>query len=540
MRCRIRLRDFAGRLVSLPDGPEAWTDDKRYWLRPTPGKAESAGILLLGLGPGRPEALPFTQGDHVFWLEEPRILRRLNAARPPGGIPANWQKVNVRQALELASCCRIREYRLNRRLAPQFWGPLMGRIAAKRAGMDKNPDRGAKDVVARRPAGRARNGKGRQGTVLLPGTDRQLLHQELVRSLHSAGFGVAEPPLWPGGGNPQHALTVWEEAIARHRPVLALSVNLRGLDPEGEIFWLCRALGIAVAVWCVDNPWHLLSSLPLPWWKEAALFVTDAGFIPSLQSAGARTVHHLPLAVAPHMWRKDSEVSCEHLPQTPLFVGHSAFPGQSRFFAAARVPQDMLAQAAREQAAAGGADSPANGPQFHWWLEKLRLSPWPGQAVRRAGLGADICSRARRARWISAALPAGLRLVGDAGWRNFFPGAEILPPMDYYAALPSRYARSAVLNVTSLLLPHSLSQRHFDVWAAGGVLLTDATPGLAIFPPELTRPVILERPEDFAPRFASLRAAPGTRRLCAQWRDVLRREHCYEHRAARICEAIGL
>ncbi|MDR2056419.1 MAG: DUF3880 domain-containing protein [Desulfovibrio sp.] len=528
MRCRTRLHDFAGRLVSLPDGPEAWTDGEGHWPQATPGEAESGGILLFGLGPGRPEALPFTRDKRVFWLEEPRILRRLNAARPPGAIPESWRKVSVRQALELVPCCRIHEYRLNRRLAPRFWGPLMGRVAAARAGMGKNFNRGARD------------GEGRQGTVLLPGSDRQLLHQELVHALRSAGFGIVELPLRPGGRNSQHTIAVWEEAIVRYRPVLALSVNLRGLDPEGEIFWLCRALGVAVALWCVDNPWHLLSSLPLPWWKEAALFVTDVGFIPALQRAGARTIHHLPLAAAPHMWRQDSELRSERLPQTPLFVGHSAFPEQSRFFAAARVPQDMLARALQKQPAAGRPDSPADAPQFHWWMEKLRLSPWPGQAVRRAGLGADICSRARRARWISAALPAGLRLIGDAGWRNFFPGIEIAPPVDYYTALPSRYALSAVLNVTSLLLPRSLSQRHFDVWAAGGLLLTDATPGLEIFPPELARPVILERPEDFAPRFASLRADPGTRRLRAQWRDILRREHRYENRVARICEALGL
>ncbi|MDR3357848.1 MAG: DUF3880 domain-containing protein [Desulfovibrio sp.] len=540
MRCRIRLRDFAGRPVSLPDDPQAWTDGEDHWPQATPEEAKSGSVLLLGLGPGRPENLPFTRGKRVFWLDEPRVLRRLNATRPPGGIPENWQKVNVRQALELAPCCRIHEYRLNRRLAPRFWGPLLGRIAAGRAGVGKSSGREAKDGAALHSTSRARDGEGRQGTVLLTGTDRLLLHQELARALRGAGFGVLEPPLWFDGKKSRHTLTVWEKAIARYRPLLALSVNLRGLDPEGDIFWLCRALDVAVAIWCVDNPWHLLSSLPLPWWKEAALFVTDAGFVQPLQNAGARTVRHLPLAVAPHMWRQDSELRCGHLPQTPLFVGHSAFPGQSRFFAAARVPQSTLTRAMREQSADNRVDSPADGPQFHWWLETLRLSPWPGQAVRRAGLGADICSRARRARWIAAALPAGLRLIGDDGWRNFFPGIEILPPVDYYAALPSRYTRSAVLNVTSLLLPHSLSQRHFDVWAAGGLLLTDATPGLDIFPPELTRSVVLEGPEDFAPRLASLLADPGTRRLRAQWRDVLRSEHCYEHRVARICAALRL
>jgi hypothetical protein len=480
---------------------------------------------LLGLGPGRPETLPFTCGERVFWLEEPRILRHLNALRPSGYFPESWRKVSAREALELAPQCRVYYYRYNSRLAPLFWGPFMGRLNSA--------------LVTRAAAGssgRDSARKGRKGVVFLPGTGRQLLHIELAQAFDRAGFDVVELSLW--SKDRQNSLAEWKLALAGRKPALALSVNFRGLDPEGEIFWLCRALGTAVAVWCVDNPWNLLSGIPLPWWKEAPLFVTDASFIAPLKNEGARTVYCLPLATSPHMWHTKKESNWNWLSPRPLFAGRSAFPEQAAFFAAARVPRDMLATMRKRSL--DGADSPANASHFHRWMEKLNLSPWPGQAIRRAGLGADICSRARRARWISAALPAGLRLIGDEGWRVILPEANIEPPVDYYTALPTRYFRTVILNVTSLLLPHSLSQRHFDVWAAGGALLSDATPGLEIFPPELTRPIILEKPEDFASRMAEMRADPKTGQLCEQWRDLLRREHGYEHRVARICEYLGI
>ncbi|MDM8216808.1 glycosyltransferase, partial [Desulfovibrio piger] len=125
-----------------------------------------------------------------------------------------------------------------------------------------------------------------------------------------------------------------------------------------------------------------------------------------------------------------------------------------------------------------------------------------------------------------------LRLVGDDGWRDVLPGAPVEPPVDYYAGLSELYAGSgAVLNVTSLLLPHSLSQRHFDAWAAHGLLLSDATPGLEIFPASLTDPMRLRRPADLAERLEAFAASPEkTEAFCAAWREELRARHSYARR----------
>ena len=80
--------------------------------------------------------------------------------------------------------------------------------------------------------------------------------------------------------------------------------------------------------------------------------------------------------------------------------------------------------------------------------------------------------------------PAGLVVVGDKGWKHHLPPGPpetpLLPPVDYYTTLPGLYrAASYTFNVTSLLLPGGLTQRHFDVWRAGGFLLptvrTDST-----------------------------------------------------------------
>lgn len=503
---RTRLPDFAGRPLTLPEDASAWE-------RLDTGGA-CADVLLLGLGPGDPRALPFARaarerGGTVFWVEEPATLSRLH----PEGLEApGWRRLEPAEA-SLLTGAAIYLYRPSLRLAPDFWGPLAGRIEARAAGTPPVP--------ARSPA------------VWLPGDETQLLHRELRQALEEAGF-------LPVCGEAPHGVAGLPGIRGGRVPAFVLSVNLRGLDADGRIFHACRAMGVPVALWFVDNPWHVLSAVRLPWWREAHIFVTDASFMSGLGAAGARSVHHLPLAVAPHMWRPlpDKAEAARLGLAPPRFVGRAAFPGRGRFFAAARVPEAQLDEALALTLANARPDRQAN---FHWWARRLSVRPWPGHEVRAAGLGTERCAQANRARWIGAALPLGLRVTGDALWRELVPGCEPEAPVDYYGALPTLYREaSAVLNVTSLLIPQSLSQRHFDVWAAGGLLLTDATPGLDIFPPELTRPVTLAARGELGPRLAELAASPARAlELRRAWREHLRTAHTYAHRLASIREKIG-
>lgn len=503
---RRQLADFAGRALSLPDAASAWE-----LLNPGGGGPD---VLLLGLGPGQPQELPFVRaasarGGAVYWLEEPRTLDLLH---PAGFGAPGWRRLDPSGAAALTGA-DIYLYRPSLRLAPDFWGPLAGRIETRRLA----------PAPARAPS----------PFVWLPGDETQLLHRELRQALAESGFTPVSTPA------PRVAAGL-AEAWGGRVPAFALSVNMRGLDADGRIFHACRALGVPVALWFVDNPWHVLSAARLPWWQEAHLFVTDASFIDGLRAAGARSVHPLPLAVAPHMWRPlpDAGEVLRLGRLAPRFVGRAAFPGRERFFAAARVSEELLAEALALTGTSARPDRLAN---FHWWARRLDARTWPGHEVRRAGLGAERCAQANRARWIAGALPLGLRVTGDGLWRELAPGCTPEAPVDYYGALPGLYREaSAVLNVTSLLIPHSLSQRHFDVWAAGGLLLSDATRGLDIFPEALTQPVTLSTRDELGPRLAALARHPqGARDLRQAWREHLRVAHTYGHRLAFIREKIG-
>jgi hypothetical protein len=486
-----------GNAITLNSGPQAF---ERLC-------AGNEAALFLGLGPDPAGLRNLVQTqDRVFWCEHPDFIERLETFAPGwlNSLPEGWRRLFPEELSSAPLQSDIFFYRQNAQLFPEFWGPLRARVLARRLGLGQQT--------------RARS-------ILLPGDEESLLIRELAAAFTAEGFYVHCI-------HPARMDAELPELLGRERPAMCLSVNLRGLDPKGAHFHLLRACEVPVAIWMADNPWHLLSALREAWWTQAKVYATDAAFLPALRAAGAESFH-LPLACSPD-WGRGGRTGQAMQANPVVFVGRSGFPGRRNFFAAGRLPQKAL------QEALVLLQTPGPAPDFHWWMRRLGIqTPWPGHAVRSAGLGAEECSLARRAQWLKAALPHGLTVYGDAAWREILPEpADVRPPVDYYATLPRIYAQARYsLNVTSLLLPSGLSQRHFDVWIADGFLLTDATPGLEIFPAELRREIALPHPcrlNEAIARFerdAALRA-----HVQDAWKSCLLGRHTYRHRIQHLCE----
>lgn len=503
---RLQVVDELGRPRTL---------DAQLPVRLWKGRPDSSP-LILGLGP-KPE-LPAEQFAALYpsaavkWLECPECEQQMPTAWHVA-VPEHWHRLSP---IDFRPECETGDvwcYRPGLRLFSDFWGPILSRLqlAQLRAGCPP-------------PSSRR--------SVLLPGDEQSLLTRELEQAFLAENFMVVRvPPTEPAAGQ------AVAEFLRHSRPSLFFSVNLRGLDPDGLSFRLLQAAEVPVAVWFVDNPWHIISSLRLPWWRQASLFTCDASFIPSLQAHGAGKIVYLPLAA----WFDPRSRLCtqrEDLPaHCPLvFVGRSSFPDKSRFFSGCRIPEELLSRSLRSEK--------GTPPHFNWWTKALNLKEfWPGRDVRIAGLGAEESSLARRTEWLSRAAAIGLTVYGDEGWRSLLPPETVLrPAVDYYTRLPSIYAAAPYnLNITSLLLPAGLTQRHFDVWMAGGFLLSDATPGLELFPSELVTPITLRTPADIAERIAVFERDPAYRKeLAAAWVAYITKQHTYRSRIREICERLGL
>ncbi|MDR3175076.1 MAG: DUF3880 domain-containing protein [Desulfovibrio sp.] len=392
--------------------------------------------------------------------------------------------------------------------------------------------------------------------VIVPGTGRELLRRELVAAFAGAGFAAEEAD--PETLNDPRSPNRLEEKL--DAPALLFSVNFQGLgDLRRSLDALARAKG-RVAVWFVDNPWNILSGVRDKAWRSLPLFVTDDYFTAPLKAAGAAHVFHLPLASCPEIFSPRRTRDEAFPPPTDLapfvFVGRSAFPGKESFFAGLELP-DALARKAGLCGEPGRGDKESaffsgQRPDLSWWEKELDLDParfWPGKAARLPALGAETANLRHRFRCLAAAARVGvfagtgkgLDIFGDPGWENLLPeGARLRPPVDYYARLPGIYA-AASFNIcpTSLQLPRGLSQRHFDVWTAGGLALSDACPGLSLFPPELTRPVTFNDRRDLEKLAGRLAGGAVREELVRDWRRCLAEAHLYRHRIETLLKCLG-
>lgn len=528
---RFRLTDSLGRAQTLNAGAAAF----ETW----PAAIPTTRLLVLGLGPYAMQEHPYfadiaSSYTDILWFECPNFEQALGPV-PPAALPSHWRRLDMAEALREIGHCDIRLYRQNLRLFPEFWGPLWGEVQRQRL--------------------RCPLFSQAAPTVLVLSDERGLLTRELAEAFTEAGFSVAS--LAANAKNGAATRQYWQSLLREQRPALVFSVNGQGLDAEGELFHLLHACQVPVAIWFVDNPWHILSRFRLPWWRGAQLFCTDAAFVDDLRHAGAAHVTHLPLAVAPHMWQAQpyDSLCSPDIPHGPLqkilFVGRLAFPQRQAFFGAARVPDEALREALAlvEQ---------GDRPHSQWWTQHLGLEPqqmWPSHTARAAGLGAEECALRNRLLWLQTASQYGLSHYGHlpadkealqsaAGFDIQLYGAleQAHPPVDYYASLPRLYATAPyTLNVTSLLLPHGLTQRHFDVWAAGGFLLTDASPGLDIFPDQLVAEISLAHFQNLPQSLHRMDSDPAHRRhLQEAWKEHLRAHHCYTHRIASICRQMQI
>jgi hypothetical protein len=514
---RFRLDDELGRSRTLLAGPEQFDP-----LDPVPSAPQEVGpplLIFLGLGPEPAEGMFLVPpGATVYYVECPAFRRRLGPEWEKA-VPPEWRELDPesRESLgqAVARGARIFLYRHGPRLFPSFWGPILGLCRLTRL---------CPGTFPATPSAAARE-------VILPAAKGDLLGPALAAAFQRADL----TPLRPQA---ERVASELPRILAGGKPALFFSVNFKGLDPYGERFHLLDQAGVPVAAWCVDNPWHVLSGLKSPFWRQLHLFVTDASFIRPLKEHGAEHVYHLPLAACPDLFQPDPDVNYSDLAQRLLFVGRSEFPGKSGFFAACK--QDAKLWSKAEAMVEWG-----ERPDFDWWAREYGVGEmWPGTAVRQAGFGAEEAARHRRMRCIREAvgrLP--VTAFGDGAWQELIPElTDVRPPVDYYGPLASAYRDAGcVLNVTSLLLPAGLTQRHFDVWTAGGVLATDASPGLGIFPRELTDPISFRRPSELPGLVKRLTDDDSLRQeLSKAWRECILASHTYEHRVAKVLDTVDV
>lgn len=495
------VTDELGLTKSMPAAREQFE-----WSRPGDGR-----VVFLGLGPF-PELLPewFGIGSReILFLECPDFTDQVENWRER--IPDNFRSIAPEEfTRDLAHTARVVRYLPTQRAFPSFFAPLTARFVLDSA----NPPQKGK-------------------TVWLPVAGDDLLCRELAQAFEETGYAVTMLDHLALGRHPGQVLP---KLLDKGVPDLFFSINFKGLDPYGLGHAILREAGVHVGVWLVDNPFNLLTAVKSEYWRTTKLFVTDHTFIGPLIGEGARWASHLPLAASPPLFETGGVLPehAEGLEDRLVFVGRSEFPDKKKFFAGLAIPAKQ-AELVRK-----GED----GERFdyHWWHDQLGITPlWPGNRVREIGAGTEWAGRKWKRHCLEAAGP--VMIFGDNGWQGLAnPDTNVRGPVDYYTHLPAVYrSAAAVLNVTGMQLPAGLTQRHFDVWCAGGFLLTDAHPGLDIFPKELVEPIRFTQAADIHDLFVRFRRETDVKQeLRAAWRDCILSGHTYAHRVGTILTVLDL
>ncbi|GAU07446.1 glycosyltransferase family protein [Desulfoplanes formicivorans] len=494
---RVKTQNELGKTRTLPDAASGF-------YRTGQGQEH----LFLGLGP-QPEQLPALAGHprKVWFVESDTFWRNMDQTWHES-IPHSWTRIPPEKlTFQRLAASTLWIYTPNERLFPSFWGPIMAKVRLA-----------LRQYTPTRP----------ENVVLLPWDANALILPELARAFKKVGLRPV--PI------PEH-LTVDQltDILSRLTPKLFVSLNLAGLDSHGSLYHLLHEAGTRVVAWMVDNPFHVLGKCKSPFWKDIPMGVTDNWFIRPLEALGGKPFH-LPLATDPYFFTPSGHQDGQQTLSGVTFAGRTAFPRKQGFFAGASMDQHLLEIACQDMVKGKRRD-------LSWWIDQLGVTDfWPGHAIRSAGLGAEETSLAWRRTCLEiAAASAHLTIVGDLAWRQHLTHPFTLhPPVDYYGPLATWHARSPItLNMTSMLLPHGLTQRHFDVWAAGGFLLTDTTPGQAIFPRELCAPISFKTPaelESLIQRFTpESRAKQDLRKA---WRNEILAHHTYDHRVQKILDII--
>ena len=495
---RVKIKNELGKTRTLPGIENAFT-------RMGQGKEH----IFLGLGPS-PELLPhLATGTGTTWFIECDRFREQMDRRWHERIPPSFQPIRPRDLTpERLAASSLWIHTPGERLFPSFWGPIMARV---RLSLQPSP----------RPP--------RTNIVLLPCTPNGLIVPELARAFEKIGL---KPLLIPE----DLATDQLTDLLARISPTLFVSLNMAGLDSHGSRYHIIKEAGTDVVAWMVDNPFHILSKCQGNFWKDIPMGVTDDWFIEPLRKLGGKPFH-LTLATDPHLFKPSDQHGNVDTPPLVTFVGRTSFPRKQGFFAGASVDQHLL-EAARQDIIQG------QRRDVSWWIDQLGVTEfWPGHEIRNAGLGAEETALAwRKACLEQAAACTDLTIVGDAAWKTHLSHPFTLPPLlDYYGPLATWYTRAAItLNMTSMLLPHGLTQRHFDVWAAGGFLLTDTTPGQTIFPKELCAPISFKSPAEIPTLINRFTHESREKTdLRTAWQTEILAHHTYDHRVQKILDILN-
>jgi spore maturation protein CgeB len=332
--------------------------------------------------------------------------------------------------------------------------------------------------------------------------------------------------------------------IRSFQPHLVISINQVGCDREGFILSALKGAGIPTFLWYVDSPFALLPEDHPAMVREATLLGTfDSSYVEALKERTGVKAVHLPLGTNPKRFQPPAR-SAPESDWTVSFIGNLDLEKVSRRREALK-EDDPSALERVDEAVRHLIGAPFSSA--HDILEKYAAGPdWNdlSRPLREKiyQIAEMEASAKRRLEIVTRLKEEGIRVVGGAEWKRYINSGHWIPPVDYLTGLCGIYQRTRiVLNISRYQLRAGVTQRVFDVPAAGGFLMTDRTAEVERYLLPEEEVVFYEDPADLKDKTAYyLNHDRERRNISAKARKRVLQEHTYGHRIKSIIAALGL
>lgn len=362
-----------------------------------------------------------------------------------------------------------------------------------------------------------------QGQHFLTGELSKVLKSQSMPCFQFVGDQISASQFWD--------FELW---LKNEKPSAVLSINMKGLDSQGEIAALLKRYGVELVIWFVDDPrpiWSAFQGIDL---RRTTVYTWETAYLSWLKSLKLKYVDYLPLAADSSRFTPLRT----HLNTQSAFVG-SAMSGaflnnivqkaqlqSSLTYVSVLLEQYKQSRTFADLTQLIGALNLE--PKKSIWLESLVLHSYSAQ--KRQSLAKCI-------------LKLGAKIYGDAEeWKQQFPQwqSQILHELSYPQETDLIYsAHSFQFNSTSAQMPTAVNQRVFDVPSRGSFLITDAQSDLESLFEEgsfATYQNVEEVPLIWQEYSQDL---DRCRKMLETQRQVIVAMHCYEHRVQKIVKDLN-
>lgn len=328
------------------------------------------------------------------------------------------------------------------------------------------------------------------------------------------------------------------EAISRFRPDFVLTVNALGLDETGYMAQFFDARKIPLLIWFVDSPDLFLFGREHIYPQNSLFFSCDPDGREKAAGTIAKDMHYLPLAADKTRMKKPGDT-----PRIPVsFLGDT----WSVKIAACLKNHDLPAYFLRESgrvARAMADNQPGNGLEFirnrfPRLYSRMSSELDPGNQNGLLHLIYWRANKLYRKMCVKQLLEFKPLIAGDKYWEKILDPArfDYHPPIAYGKEAFKLYSMSRInFACSSVQMSGAVTQRVFDVPAAGGFLITDKRKQLQEMFEAGKEAVCYEDPREVPEMVRHYLANERERmRIIKAARRRMGAEHTYAHRLRKL------